>query len=144
MDDAYRVIHLLFSAKYKVLSAKFKTKTYMNKFEDIQSWQEGKKLYIMLWKEFNSIKDFTFKDQILRAALSITNNIAESFERSSHKEFSNFLNIARASCAEVRSMLHIAYEIGYIKEEQYNNTLELSITISKLINGFMRSLKANN
>ncbi|MCG2712087.1 MAG: four helix bundle protein [Candidatus Omnitrophica bacterium] len=77
----------------------------VEKFEDIIAWQKAKKLTLDIYLEFKSCKDFGFKDQIQRAAVSIMNNTAEGFERNTNKEFRNFLFIAKGSCAEVRSML---------------------------------------
>ncbi|MEK7553497.1 MAG: four helix bundle protein [Patescibacteria group bacterium] len=68
------------------------------------------------------------------------NNIAEGFERYTNKEFKNFLYIAKGSCGEVRSMLNLSFKLNYITEEQYKKFLDLSIKISKLISGFIKTL----
>jgi len=75
----------------------------IEKFEDIISWQKGKELVVLIYRVFNSNRDYSFIDQIKRASISITNNIAEGFERRSNKEFKQFLYIAKGSCGEVRS-----------------------------------------
>ena len=112
----------------------------INKFEEVISWQKGKQLYILLSEGFKLERDYSFKDQLMRAALSITNNIAEGFDRSSDKELKYFLIIARGSCAEVRSMLHIAYACKKIKTNQYAELTEITIEISKLLTGFIKKL----
>ena len=71
-------------------------------FEEIISWQKAKELNIIIYKDFKFCKDFSFRDQIQRATVSIMNNIAEGFEGGGNKEFKNFLYIAKGSCAEVR------------------------------------------
>lgn len=109
-------------------------------FEDVLSWQKGKLLYIELAKEFSSLKDFSFRDQIFRAGLSITNNIAEGFDRGSDKELRQFLIIARGSCAEVRSMLHIAYESNRITQQRHEELIALTIEISRLLTAFIKAL----
>ena len=109
-------------------------------FEDVISWQKGKELYIELSKDFGSYRDYSFKDQLFRAALSITNNIAEGFDRSSDKELRQFLIIARGSCAEVRSMLHIALAGKIISEQRHKELVDVTLSISKLLTAFVRTL----
>lgn len=76
------------------------------KFEDVLSWQKSKDLAIMLHSIFKDNRDFGFRNQIQRAAISISNNIAEGFERKSNKELRQFLYIAKGSSGELRSMLY--------------------------------------
>ncbi len=110
----------------------------IQKFEDIIAWQKAQVLAIEIYKIFNSQKDFGFKDQICRASVSISNNIAEGFDRSSDAEFVRFLYIAAGSCSEVKSMLYLAEKLNYInsnqKEELINNCNEISKIIRGLIN----------
>lgn len=109
-------------------------------FEDVIAWQKAKILYLELAKEFKNSRDFTFKDQLLRVALSVSNNIAEGFDRGSDRELRQFLIISRGSCAEVRSMLHVALDEGRFAVERHKELTELSITISKLLTGFIKKL----
>jgi four helix bundle protein len=76
----------------------------IERFEDIMAWQKAKDLSVAIYRLFETIKDFGFKDQIQRASVSVMNNIAEGFERKGNKEFAYFLYIAKGSCGEVRSM----------------------------------------
>ena len=78
-------------------------------------------------------KDYGFKDQIQRAAVSICSNIAEGFERRGNKELINFLWIAKGSAAEVCSQLHIARDIGYITDEQFNSIYDSSKQIGGML-----------
>lgn len=112
-------------------------------FEDILSWQKSKELSLRVYNEFKSCRDFSFKDQIQRASISIMNNIAEGYERSGNKEFSKFLFIAKGSCAEVRSMLIIAYELKYISFDTYSKLSSLSTDISKLLSGLIKSINSS-
>lgn len=107
-------------------------------FEDVIAWQKGKELYIGLYSDLKNTKDYSFKDQLLRAALSITNNIAEGFDRGSSKELKQFLIIARGSAAEVRSMLQI--NVGLINEDKTLEYKTLVKDISRLLTGFIRAL----
>jgi four helix bundle protein len=110
------------------------------KFEDIMSWQRAKILTLEIYKTFANQKDFSFKSQIQRASVSIMNNIAEGFERKSNKEFKQFLFVAKGSAGEVRSMLHLAFELNYITDEQYNKLCDEIIIISKMLSNFIKTL----
>ncbi|MFH1855144.1 MAG: four helix bundle protein [bacterium] len=112
----------------------------IKQFEDIIAWQKSKELTTDCYKVFVGLRDFSFRDQILRAAISIMNNIAEGFERRSNKEFKNFLFIAKGSCGEVRSMLYMALELKYVSGTQYNNLNDKSLEISKILSGFIKKL----
>lgn len=112
----------------------------INKFEDIVVWQKAKDLIIICYKSFNSLRDFSFRDQIQRAAVSIMNNIAEGFERMGNKEFKKFLYISKGSCAEVRSMLYLALELNYISEQEFNNLYERTVEISRMLSGLIKTL----
>ena len=112
----------------------------IKQFEDIIAWQKAKSLTILLHCALLSSKEWTFKDQIQRASLSIMNNIAEGYERRTNKDFRNFLYIAKGSCAEVRSMLSVAYELKTLAPEQCEQARSLSIEISRLLSGFIKKL----
>ena len=90
----------------------------IQKFEDIVTWQESRILVNDMYEIFNKCKDYAFRDQIQRAVVSIMNNIAEGYERGGNREFARFLYIAKASCAEVRSMLYIALDLEYIRPDE--------------------------
>ena len=92
-------------------------------FEDLFVWQLAvelvKKIYLLT--NTGSLKnDFALKDQFRRASISIPTNVAEGFERRSRKEYLNFLNIAKGSAGELRSLLRVAFEItnNYAKQPQ--------------------------
>lgn len=113
-------------------------------FEDVIAWQKGKSLYVEIKKDFEQSRNYSFNDQLYRATLSITNNIAEGFDRGSDNELKQFLIIARGSCAEVRSMLHIAYADNMLKEDRYKLLLPLTIEISKILTGFIGKLATSD
>jgi four helix bundle protein len=110
-------------------------------FEEIVAWQRAKELTTACCKETMENKDFSFRDQIRRACVSIMNNIAEGFERNSNKEFRNFLFITKGSCAEVRSMLNLALELKYISKEVSDNLKKSSLEISKMLSGLIKTLQ---
>lgn len=113
-------------------------------FEDLMVWQKGielvKHIYILTMDE-KFKKDFGLRDQLRRAALSIPTNIAEGFERSSRKEYLQFLNIAKGSSGEVRSLLRIAFEIGYIDSVTHQSFRNSTLEISRYLSNQMKALK---
>jgi len=113
----------------------------IEKFEDIIAWQKAGRLSLSVYREFRENKDYGFKNQIERASVSIMNNIAEGFERRTNKEFKNFLYIAKGSCGEVRSMLYLALRLNYINSKQFKYYYKMSIEISKLLSGPIKSLE---
>lgn len=112
----------------------------INSFEEIIAWQKAKELNLVVYKNFKNCRDFSFRDQIQRASVSVMNNIAEGFERGGNKEFRNFLFIAKGSCAEVRSMLDLALALKYIDELEFKKAYNLAVEISKMLSGFIKTL----
>lgn len=112
----------------------------IEKFEDILAWQKSKELSILIYGLFKNNRDYGFKDQIQRASISIMNNIAEGFERKGNKELKQFLYIAKGSSAEVRSMLYISLENKYMSKESFEKAYNLSVDISRLLSGFIKTL----
>ena len=104
-----------------------------NSFEDLIVWKESMQLVLMIYKEMKDCKDYGFKDQIQRAAVSIPSNIAEGFERNSDKEFVQFLYISRGSCAEIRTQIYLAISLKYLQKEKGTELLNKAINISKMI-----------
>jgi four helix bundle protein len=116
----------------------------IEKFEDIQSWQEARSLtkdvYALSMQQWFR-RDRGLCDQIRRAAVSIMANIAEGFERQSKKEFIQFLSYASASGAELASHLYVAKDQGYVTEEVFNGLYLRVQRTRSLINGFIAYLK---
>ncbi|KKP65817.1 MAG: S23 ribosomal protein [Candidatus Roizmanbacteria bacterium GW2011_GWA2_35_19] len=112
----------------------------INNFEEIYSWKKAKEITLLIHKIMISCSDYSFKDQIQRASISIMNNIAEGFERRGDKEFKNFLFIAKGSAAEVRSMTYIGRDFEYFNQDEYKLLNDLTFEISKLISGLIKTL----
>lgn len=112
----------------------------IEKFDDIISWKKAKELTLNMYRVFGGHKDFGFRDQVQRASVSIMNNIAEGFERRTHNELRSFLSIAKGSCGEVRSMLILALDLKYVSQEEFQKNYDLTIEISKLLAGFIKTL----
>ncbi len=115
-----------------------------NSFEDLPVWQSAKELSILVYKaaaEGKIRNDYGLKDQIQRAAVSVSSNIAEGFERGSKREFIQFLYIAKGSCGELRSQLYIAKDLGYLDNGVSENLIKSAYNTSKQISGFIKYLK---
>jgi len=116
----------------------------IERFEDIQGWQEARKLTKEIYNLTNRFpfkKDQRLCEQIRKAAVSIMGNIAEGFDRQSKKEFSKFLNYSSASASEVQSHLYVALDQKYISDETFQNTYNQTKKTKGLINGFIAYLK---
>jgi four helix bundle protein len=111
------------------------------RFEDLIAWQKSQDLAVYIYNEFNQLNDFGFRDQIRRATISISNNIAEGFDRRSKPDFARFLLIALASCSEVRSMLYLAVRLNYISPEKQSALMQQTFEISRIITGLIKVLK---
>ena len=115
----------------------------IQRFEDMQAWQEARKLVKMIYsitsKELFS-RDFGMRDQIRRASVSVMANIAEGFDCESKLEFARFLGIARRSAVEVQSLLYAAIDENYINETEFDLHYEQARKTKALIGGFKRSL----
>ncbi|HVF28280.1 MAG TPA: four helix bundle protein [Pyrinomonadaceae bacterium] len=116
----------------------------IERFEDFIAWQKARSLAAGVYEvtsEGRFARDFGLKDQIQRAAVSIMSNIAEGFERGRATEFHQFLSVAKASCAELRSQLYIALDAGYITEETFNNLMNQAIEVGQVIGGLRASVE---
>jgi len=115
-----------------------------NYFEDSPVWQNARELAVLVYKTTSKGKlraDCGLKNQIERAAVSVSSNIAEGFERGSKQEFIQFLYIAKGSCGELRSQLFIARDVGYIDNNDFKVLLDSATNVSKQMSGFIEYLK---
>jgi len=116
----------------------------IQKFTDLFAWQEGHKLVLMIYKETENFPDkerYGITDQMRRAVVSITSNIAEGFSRRSIKEKNRFYDMAQASLVELQNQLIISRGIKYLEENKFKIIAEQSINTNKLIHGLLRSTK---
>lgn len=88
-------------------------------------------------------RDFGFRDQIQRAAVSVMSNIAEGFDAGSDKAFTMFLKYAFRSATEVQSLLYVASDAGYVTESEFEDSYEQTLKIKRLIGGLMRYLRTS-
>ncbi len=115
----------------------------IKKFEEIIAWQKAQDLAVDIYSYFKDSKDFRFRDQICRAVVSISNNIAEGFDRKTDADFSRFLYIAFSSCSEVKSMIYLSERLGYMNAKVKSDLIDKSDEVQKLISGFIKSLKSS-
>jgi len=116
----------------------------VQKFEDLLVWQKAIELVEHLYTLTRGGKwagDYSLRDQLRRAAVSIPTNIAEGYERSSRKEYIQYLNIAKGSAGEVRSLLRVALEIGYLDRSQHDSLRADVTKISSFLSNQMKSLR---
>jgi len=116
----------------------------IDRFEDLIAWQKARQLTADLYRVTSKgafAKDFGLRDQIQRAAVSVMSNIAEGFERGSRSEFHQFLVIAKASLAEVRSQLYIALDAGYLDQPNFEKLMNQATEVSKIIGGLRASVQ---
>lgn len=120
---------------------------YYKKFEEMKIWQDSRGLVVKVYELINSNerikKDFSLTDQLKRASYSIMLNIAEGYERRSKKEFANFLNIAKGSAGEVRSILYVAKDNYGLDESIFNSLLKDVEAISAQLFNFRKYLTKN-
>ena len=115
----------------------------MRQFENLEIWKDSKDLVLQIYSNLKDNKDFGFRDQIQRAAVSIMNNIAEGSEYGSDAVFIRYLKISKSSCAEVRSMLYLCESLDYIAGNELENLKNITNTLSKKISGLIKYLQSN-
>ena len=103
--------------------------------ENLYIWNESRKVVNKIYSIMKNCRDYGFKDQIQRASVSIMNNIAEGLESGSDAKFVNFLNIAKGSCSEVKSMLYLCEDFNYCSAEE---RLEIQYQIKQISTGIIR------
>ncbi|HET6313522.1 MAG TPA: four helix bundle protein [Chloroflexia bacterium] len=116
----------------------------IGRFEDLVAWQKARVLTRDIYavtQQGRFAKDFSLSGQIQRAAVSIMSNLAEGFERGSRAEFHHFLSIAKSSCAELRSQLYVALDIGYIGEDTFRQIMLQAEEVGRIIGGLRSSVE---
>jgi four helix bundle protein len=116
----------------------------INRFEDLECWQEARKLVNMVYRTIKSSKSFQLdhrlKDQSTGAAISIMNNISEGWASQSNAEFIRFLTYSRRSCAEVQNC--VAMDQEYITESISKETHNQTTKVIMILDGLLRYLRS--
>lgn len=116
----------------------------IKRFEDIEAWQLGRELkraLYMISKRGDFGRDFPLRDQIRRAAMSVTANIAEGFERDGSREFVQFLSCSKGSCGEIQDHLYTAMDARYLPEGEFKQLYEQAGLVARKIGAFMSYLR---
>lgn len=116
-------------------------KPKVSKFEDLFCWQLARELTQQVYYQSKYWKDYSLKDQIRRAAVSVLSNIAEGFERGTKEEFLHFLYIARGSAGEVRAQLYVAADQRYVTKSTFELLLDKADHTSRILTKFIDGYK---
>jgi four helix bundle protein len=119
--------------------------TTAKRFEDLEVWQRAKELTNLIYRFSSSgdfARDFGFRDQMRRAAVSVMSSIAEGFESQTQVIFIQYLNRAKGSAGELRAQLYIALEQEYITENEFNAAYSLAELGSKQLSRFIQYLES--
>lgn len=117
----------------------------LHSFKDLRAWQEAHALVLEIYRmtrAFPKEELFGLTSQLRRAAVSVTSNIAEGFNRSSKKEKIQFYSMALGSLAEVQNQLEVARDIGYVNVETFSRAGARALTAHKLLNGLIKSTRS--
>lgn len=116
-------------------------------FEDFQVYKDSISIFVKMFsllQRENMKKEFGLSDQLKRATLSISNNIAEGFERETDKELIRFLYFSKGSAGEVRNILNVLKEINYIEEREHIELRMQVLDISKQLSNFIKHVVKRN
>jgi|SRR3989344_6738290 len=116
-------------------------KKKVEKFEDLFVWQKSRELVRSVYRASETWKDYSLKDQIRRASVSVLSNIAEGFERGTRDEFLYFLYIARGSCGEVRAQLYVALDQSFISNNDFGRLRDEADHTSRLLFNLIAAYK---
>lgn len=116
----------------------------MDALENLDVWKRSCSLSVELYKLLSDCRDFGFRDQVTRSALSVPSNIAEGYERDSSKEFSRFLKIAKGSCGELRTQLYIGTAAGFIEKPNALQMIQEAAEISRMLQGLIKRYESLN
>ena len=119
----------------------------VQKYDDLIVWQKAMDLVVEIYSIVKLLPDeerYALADQMKRAAVSIPSNIAEGQERSTTKDFVNFLHIAKGSRSELETQLIICIRLNYLKPEQVEITQSLLTEIGKMLHSLIQKLATNH
>ena len=110
-------------------------------FKNLDIWKRSRLLTIDVYRQTQSIKDYGFKDQVTRCALSVPSNIAEGFEKDYVKEKRRYLAISKGSLGEFVTQIDIGIEVGFIDKTIGCSWMAEAEELSKMIGRLILNLK---
>jgi four helix bundle protein len=118
----------------------------VNRIEDLIAWQQSRAMTASIYRAtavgpFS--RDFGLRNQIQRASVSVMSNIAEGFERNQPTGFHQFLSVAKGSCAELRSQLYVASDVGYLASEEFCRLLAQAEEVGRVVGGLRAAVQRN-
>jgi four helix bundle protein len=116
----------------------------VTRFEDLIAWQKARVLTRDVYaatRQGSFARDFGLASQIQRAAVSIMSNIAEGFERGGMGEFHQYLSTAKASCAELRSVLYVALDVSYLTQDRWRELSGQAVEVGRILGGLRASVQ---
>lgn len=119
----------------------------INSFKDLHVWQKSHSLVLIIYrvtKGFPSNEIYGLTNQLRRAAISITSNIAEGFYRQSRKEKIQFYSITIGSIGEVENQIIIARDLGYINQKESEKILSGLNEVLKMMNALIKSIRKSS
>ena len=109
-------------------------------FEDLEVWQRSRALAREVYQRTEKFKDWSLRDQMRRAAVSVASNIAAGAERNGNAEFQHFIGIAKGSAAELRTQVYLAMDLGLIASEEGTRMVDESKLLGAKLEALRRSL----
>jgi four helix bundle protein len=113
------------------------------RFEDLRIWQEARVLANAIYDATEGLRDFDFRSQMRSASVSVMNNVAEGFERKTDADFAHFLDVAKGSAGEVRSMLYLAEDRRFVASNDSLRLRAAALALSKGIAQLAKYLRSN-
>ncbi len=109
----------------------------MEALDDLEVWKRACQFSVEIYRHIAECKDYGYRDQLGRSALSVASNIAEGYTRKIPRERSYFLGVAKESCAEVWTQIYIGMDAGLIPKEYGASLSDEVKQISKMIYGLI-------
>jgi four helix bundle protein len=116
----------------------------VERFEVFVAWQKARELARAVYDATTKnrfARDFGLRDQITRAAVSIMSDLAEGYERGTRSEFHQYIVVAKASCAEVRSDLYLAHDVGYLNPGHFERLMEQANEVARIVNALRSAVQ---
>ncbi|MCP5406006.1 MAG: four helix bundle protein [Chromatiaceae bacterium] len=113
----------------------------MDALQNLVVWRRACRFAVDVYRLLSDCRDYGFKDQLGRSALSIASNIAEGYERESARERAHFLKIARGSAAEAWTQLLIGMEAGFVNKADALEKAGEARQISKMLFALIRHME---